>query len=102
MDILQQIIDMDKAAVARVKAAADEQRRLDGETDETAAKSLNSLLEAERSRCEGLKTEQESALAEKRSESEERRVEQCGRLDEAFARNRDRWKSEILARVTGV
>ena len=71
MEILQQIIDMDKAAAARVNAAIEEERRLSDESGEGSVEERGNTL-----------------------------AEECGKLDEKFAANRNKWKAEIIGRIT--
>ena len=101
MEILQEIIKMDKAAAARAEKAVEEERRLSDESGEEAAKAREKLVAEERSKVERFCREQESRLSERLSQAEKIRGEQCAKLDESFNAHKAAWKSEIIARITG-
>lgn len=101
MDILQQIIDMDKAAAARVSSAVEEERRLSDESGEQSAKESRELLSAEREKVQSFCKAQEEQLSRKLRRAESVREEDCKKLDESFNSNRAQWKSEIISRITG-
>ena len=44
--------------------------------------------------------EQEKALSEKKRNAEESLKKRCGALDEQFRENGERWRAEILKRIT--
>ena len=100
MDILQQIIDMDKAAVARVNAAIEEERRLSDESGEGSAKAREEAVAAERAKLEDFCKTQESIVKEKLSKADKTRAEECEKLDEKFAANKQWWKVEVIKRIT--
>lgn len=100
MEILQQIIDMDKAAAARVNAAVEEERRLSDENGEGSAKMREEAVAAERDKMDKFCREQMKILDEKLSKAEEILSAECGKLDEKFAANKDKWKAEIIGRIT--
>ena len=78
MEILQQIIEIDKAAAARVNMAIEEERRL---VDEF---------------CK----EQTAKLNEKLSKADKTLADECGKLDEKFNSRKADWKTEIIGRIT--
>ena len=100
MDILQRIIDMDKAAAARAEAALVEERRLSDETGEGSAKSREEAVAAERAKVEEFCEKQEVIVREKLSKADKTRAEECGKLDEKFAANKQWWKVEVIKRIT--
>lgn len=100
MSILQKIIDMDKAAAARVEAAVEEERRLSDESGAGSAKAREDAAAAERAKLEEFCREQMKTLNEKLSKADKTLADECGKLDERFAANKDRWKAEIIARIT--
>ncbi len=100
MSFLQQIIDMDKAAAARVKAAVEEEIRLSGESGEGSAKAREAAAAAERAKLKEFCEKQTKTLNEKLSKADKTLTDECGKLDEKFAANKDRWKDEIIARIT--
>lgn len=101
MDILQQIIDMDKAAAARAEAAVEEKRRLSDESGEEAAKAAKELISAERVKAQSYCQKQEQKLSQKLFRAEKNRDEQCGKLDDSFNAHKSEWKAEIMRRITG-
>lgn len=101
MEILQQIINMDKAAVSRAEKAIEEERRLSDESGEAAAKAREKLVAAEREKVAVFCREQEAKLSERLSQAEKIRDERCARLDESFNAHKAEWKSEIIGRITG-
>lgn len=101
MEILQEIIRMDKAAAARAEKAVEEERRLSDESGEEAAKAREKLVAEERGKVDRFCREQETKLSERLSQAEKIRDEQCAKLDESFNAHKAEWKSEILGRITG-
>ena len=100
MEILQQIIDMDKAAAARVNAAIEEERRLSDQSGESSAKARGEAVAAERAKMEEFCKQQTDRLNETLSKADKTVAEKCGGLDEKFAANKSKWKAEIIARIT--
>lgn len=101
MDILQDIIDLDRAAAARAMAAVEEERRLSDESGEQSAKENREMLEAERKKVREYCDSNDSRLNQKLREAESVQKEQCKALDESFNSLRAQWKSEIIKRITG-
>ena len=100
MDILQQIIDMDKAAAARVNAVIEEERRLSDESGEGSAKAREEAVASERAKVEEFCRQQEEIVREKLSKADKTRAEECAKLDEKFAANKQWWKLEVIRRIT--
>ncbi len=101
MEILQQIIDMDRAAAARAYAAVEEERRLSDESGEQSAKESREMLSAERARVREYCEKKEQQLSVKLREAASVQKEKCRQLDESFNSLKEQWKSEILGRITG-
>lgn len=101
MEILQQIIDMDKAAAARAYTAIEEERRLSGESGEQSAKESREMLAAEREKVREYCEKKEQQLSLKLKEAASVQNEKCRRLDDSFNSMRDEWKNEIISRITG-
>lgn len=101
MEILQQIIGMDKAAAARAEKAIEKERRLSDESGEEAAKVRERLVAEERAKVERFCREQEAKLSERLSQAEKIRCEQYAKLDESFSAHKAEWKKEIIGRITG-
>lgn len=100
MDILQRIINMDKAAAARVKKAVERETQLSDEQGSRADSERDKLVAAERVKIDAFIAEQEQKLSDKLACAEKTRAEQCGELDERFNAHKAAWKSEIFARIT--
>ena len=100
MDIIEQIVMMDKAAVKRVNEAVERESSLLNETDEQLHRANRAAIEAERKAAEEFKREGEQKLNEKLRSAEEIRADRCKKLDEIFTSHKPQWKSEILGRIT--
>lgn len=100
MSILQKIIDIDKAAAARVEMAVNEERRLSDESGEGSAKVREEKINSERAKAEAYCAEQKKLLDEKLSKADKTRADECGKLDEKFAAHKAEWKAEIIKRIT--
>lgn len=101
VEILQQIIDMDKVAAARAYTAIENERRLSDESGEQAAKESREILEAERKKVREYCEKKEQQLASKLKEAASVQNEKCRHLDDSFNSMRDEWKAEIISRITG-
>lgn len=101
MDILQDIIDLDRTAAARAKAAVDEERRLSDESGELSAKESRDMLDEERKRVQSYCDKKEQQLSQKLREAASVQNERCKSLDESFNSYRAQWKAEIINRITG-
>lgn len=102
MDILQNIIELDKAAAASTKAAVKKERIKLDEKEKNADSRRNSVLDRNREAAENSRIEQEKALAEKKASTEASLSESKAKLDDVFAKNRESWQDEIIGRITGV
>lgn len=102
MDILQEIIAIDKAAAARVEAVREEQSRRVEETGRSAASADEQTVQTERRRLEALREEQEKALAEKQKSTAQAQETRIRQLEDIFASSRSRWIADIIAMVTEV
>lgn len=100
MDILSQIVEMDKAAAARVEMALEEERRLSDESGEGFAKTREEAIAAERAKVDAYCREQSAKLEERLSKSDKALAEENEKLDERFNAQKARWKAEIIAKIT--
>lgn len=100
MDILQRIIDMDKAAAARVSAAVEEERRLSDESGEGSAKAREEAVAAERAKLEEFCKKQEEVVKDKLSTADKIRAEECEKLEQKFAASKTWWKLDVIRRIT--
>lgn len=101
MDVLQQIIDMDKAARARTEKARGEQKRQSAQAAAQSAQARSALIDAERAKLDEYKAQREAELSQRLAGAESVRAEQCARLDAVFAENAERWRADIIRRITG-
>lgn len=102
MDILQQIIEADKAAAARVQALREESERRLSESGKAAAQANSLLISSEQQKLDKQRAEQEKTLSEKKNSAGEVLAAQTKRLEDICAANRSEWSSEIMKKVTGV
>lgn len=100
MGILQEIIDMDKSAAARVELAVGEEQRLSDEFGEGSAKRREAAVAEERAKLEEFCKQRTEELNEKLSKADKTLADERGKLDERFAANKDKWKAEIIGRIT--
>ncbi len=100
MDIIEQIIKMDKEAEARVREAVERESSLLSESGEQAQRDSAAAVEAERKAAEDFEREAQQKLNEKLRHAEEARAVRCKQLDDVFSAHRSEWKSEILGRIT--
>lgn len=102
MEILQEIIAIDKSAAARVEALRAEQAKSITSSGNAAAEDVRRTIAMETERLNALKAEQEKALADKKQSCSDRQTAEISRLDSVFAENREKWLNEMLGRITGV
>ena len=100
MDFLREIITMDKAAGARVEKAVAKQKQRTDEFGESSAREREQKLASERDQNAAFKDEQEKLLAEKQKNAELALKTRVEALDKRFAENGERWRAEILKRIT--
>ena len=102
MDFLQRVIEMDKAAVARVEAFAEEQRKNSDESGEETERILKELSVEHTKKLAEYKAQQEEKLRERLASSEKEQADRIADLDRIFDAHKKEWESEILSRITGV
>ena len=100
MNILSEIIELDKKASACAEAALNAEKKHSAEEGNACAKSRAEKLEKEREKTRKLRSEQEKTLSEKLSGAEKEKSERCKALSDAFSANKARWKAEIISRIT--
>lgn len=102
MDILQKIIEMDKAAAAQTeRLVEEEQRNLKG-LDEKRLRRREKRVSEEQEKLDALRTEQARILSEKKQGTDKELSDNTDRLDRIFAQHRGEWQDEIIRRITGV
>lgn len=102
MDLLREIITLDKAACARVEAAVQRQKQRTDEFGENTAKEREKKLSEERASISAFKADREKALSERKRNAEESLKKRVDALDSTFKENGERWKAEILERITQI
>ena len=113
MDILQQIIEIDKAAAARVEALREEQSTKLEESAKAAAQLSEQRISAARSELESFRAEQQAALDRKKGGAEAQglkvlpvaeaaKAAEISRIDDIFAAHREEWQAKVLKKVTGI
>lgn len=102
MDILRELIALDRAAAERVENVRAEQAKLIDDIGRTAAESDQKQVELERRRLEELRADSVNRLAEKRSAAAQAQRSQTERLDGVFAERRSEWIADITGRITEV
>lgn len=102
MDILRELIALDRAAAERVENVRAEQAKLIDDIGRTAAESDKKQVELERRRLEELRADSVNRLAEKRSAAAQAQRSQTERLDSVFAERRSEWIADITRRITEV
>lgn len=100
MNILNEIIALDKQASVRAEAAIEAERKRSAEVGNAEAKSRAEKIENERKKAQKLRAEQEKTLSEKLSGAEKEKSERCKALSDIFLENKAKWKSEIISRIT--
>lgn len=101
MDVLRQIIELDKAARARTEKVIAEQKRLSEQEGDRISRAGTELIDAERRKLGEYKASREAELAQRLAGAESARAEQCARLDKVFEENAARWRADIIQRITG-
>lgn len=101
MEIIKKIIQMDKAAAARVAETVEREKNLLNSSSEQEMLETRAALEEERNEAKKHLHDAEKSLAEKLSVSEKECEERCKQLDDIFAQHKSEWKNEILDRITG-
>lgn len=100
MDILRQIIDIDAAARARTEKLRAEQESLLQQESAQAATASSAAIESAQHDLDEYKAKMESELSQRLSGAQKEREERCAELDEIFAKNADKWRDEIIKRIT--
>lgn len=100
MNILNEIIALDKSAAKRAEEEINAEKKRSAEFGNAAAKSRTEKVEIEREKTMKLRGEQEKNLSEKLSGAEKEKSRRQKELSDIFEKNRAQWKSEIISRIT--
>lgn len=101
MDILQEIIEMDKAAAARADEARETEINRLNALDEKSSRRTEKAVANEKAQAEAFRAQREQQLTQKRSDTKKELDESIARLDEIFDTHYEEWQSEIISRITG-
>lgn len=100
MNILNEIIALDKTAAKRAEEEINAEKKRSAEYGSAMAKSRTEKVEIEREKTMKLRSEQEKNLSEKLSGAEKEKSLRQKQLSDIFEKNRAQWKSEIISRIT--
>lgn len=102
MDILQKIIEIDKAAASQTELLVEKEQRNLKSLDEKRLRRREKRVDEEQEKLDSLRAEQEQTLYEKKRNADRILSETKSRLDDIFAQHREEWQNEIIGRITGV
>ncbi|MDY4587778.1 MAG: hypothetical protein SPD47_04970 [Oscillospiraceae bacterium] len=102
MDILQEIIEIDKAAAARVEALRQQQETALSESGKAAAQANEKAVNEAKQELEAFRAQQQALLDEKHSSADSEAGAGKKSLDDIFSAHREEWISDIIEKVTGV
>lgn len=100
MDILKQIIEIDAAARERTEKVRSEQQKLAEQENTQAATASSAVIENAQKDLELFKAKMDGELSGRLSGAEKERAERCAELDRIFAENAERWREDIIKRIT--
>lgn len=102
MDILQEIIKMDKAASANTEAMREaELNRLDASDTETTRRFENAVAN-EQAQAEAFRKQRQEQLSQKKADTQAELGKSIDRLNDIFSAHKEEWQTEIISRITGV
>lgn len=101
MELLQQIIELDKKAAASVEQKTEEFRRQLESSDLDAQRTSSELIAHECAELDDYREKQERVLKERLEGTQSAIKQKTDELDAIFDRHRQEWQDEILQRITG-
>lgn len=101
MELLKQIIELDKNAAAQVEQKTEEFRRQLENYDIEARRASGELIARERAELEEYRTKQQKLLDEKLDSTQSVIKQKTDELDAVFSAHRQQWQDEIMQRITG-
>lgn len=101
MDILQEIIKMDKEASERVLAVQSAHTIKQDQAASNAARAGEEAVINERRSLEMFKAQQQALLDEKKANADAILIKQTSKLDAVFAEHKAEWTDEIMKRIIG-
>mgnify|MGYP003294808703 CR=1 FL=1 len=102
MDILQTILDLDKAAAAQTELAVEQERRALKELEDKRLRRREKRVAEEQEKLDSLRSDNERMLNDKKDSADKALADKTSELDSIFAQHREEWQSEIISRITGV
>ncbi len=102
MDILQEIIKMDKAASAQTEAMHKaELDKLDA-SDAEITRRLENAVANEKAQAKAFRKQRKEQLYQKKDDVDAALKESISRLDGIFSQHKEDWQTEIISRITGI
>ena len=102
MELLQQIIELDKKAAASVEQKIEEFRRQLESSDLDAQRTSSELIAREQKQLDEYREKQERVLKERLEGTQSAIKQKTDALDAIFDQHRQEWHNEIMQRITGV
>lgn len=102
MDIIQSIIELDKAAARRTEDIRKAELQKLDTVDKNAERKQQKLIEKQRGIADSKRAEQEQLLNEKKVDATTALEQSKTRIDEVFSSHSEQWQSEIISRITGI
>lgn len=102
MELLQQIIELDKKAAETVEAKTEEFRERLESSDLEAQRTMGELIARERAELDEYRANRERALSERLEGAQSAIKRKTDALDAVFDQHRRGWQDEIMQRITGV
>ena len=102
MDILKQLVELDKSAAAATDSMIEEEQRALQAQDNKRLSRREKRVAEEREKLEALRSEHQSQLEDKQNNADKALCEATARLDSIFEQHSERWQNEIISRITGV
>lgn len=100
MNILNEIIALDKKASAYAEAEINSEKMRSEQLDGDLAKARREKIESEREKIAQQRQQQLSALSEKLSGAEKEQNRLKKEVSDIFSAKKEKWKNEIISRIT--
>ncbi|MBE6889822.1 MAG: hypothetical protein E7485_07405 [Ruminococcaceae bacterium] len=102
MDIIQSIIELDKAAARRTEDIRKAELQKLDTVDKNAERKQQKLIEKHHGIADSKRAEQEQLLNEKKVDATTALEQSKARIDEVFSSHSEQWQNEIISRITGI
>ncbi len=101
MDILQEIIRMDRAAAERADLMYSAELKRIEAAEAKSERRFEKAVANEKAQADAFRSEREERLALKKADTEKAMLRQIAQLDGIFSQHKEQWQSEIIGRITG-